>query len=401
MDEQAKKRRGAYGQGYVYQRKDSPYFWIRYSLRGQPKSESTHEVSKAKAQRFLKFRIAQVGADKIGAKPFYGPQAEKIRMKELLDDLEINYRARGIFTASQAWRKKRAEEFFGSMLVKDVNLSTFDAFKATAKVRGGKRDMNEGTENGILQWAGQAHDLGRKNSKHAFPRIEWKRNSIKKFRRIGDGDESKVRAVADYLKRTGEDARSNFVLTCYIGFWRPEAVACLRIGDVTTDGNGIATTVFLAPEEDKEEDGRPLHIAGELAHVITRQLGKAVEAGSDKSALLFSRDYLGHKYPISQFSKWFRRAWAECGFDLSLNGRPIVFYHLRHWGLSRALANGMKPEVAMVFGGWGSLGIPMTVYRKVGPKEMAQAFLTVEKNIADEAAKEAEAGRDKPKERLQ
>jgi integrase len=399
MDEQEKpkKRRGVYGQGYVYQRKDSPYLWIRFSLRGKPQSESTHETSKAKAQRFLKFRIAQVGADKIGAKPFYGPQAEKIRMKELLDDLETNYRARGKFGASQEWRKKRAVEFFGNMFVKDVNLSTFDAFKATAKVRGGKRDMNEGTENGILQWAGQAHDLGRKNGKHAFPRIEWKRNSIKKFRRTGDGDEKKVRAVAEYLTQTGEEVRADFVLACYVGFWRPEAVAALKVGDITTDANGIATKIFFSAADDKEEYARDVHIAGELARVITKQLARA---GTDKTALLFSRNYLGKTFPISQFSKWFRRAWSKCGFDLSLNGRPVTFYHLRHWGVSRALENGMTIKAAMVCGGWTSPTVLLAIYAKVAPKQMQQNFLDVEKNVADQVAK-AEAGQNTPKERVQ
>lgn len=44
----------------------------------------------------------------------------------------------------------------------------------------------------------------------------------------------------------------------------------------------------------------------------------------------------------------------------------------------------------------------LTIYRKVKLKEMAQAFLTVEQNIADRAAKaEIEAAQEKPKERLQ
>ena len=64
-------------------------------MRGNEFRESTGETDRNKAEKFLKRRLKEVGADQIGAKAFVGPRQERIKIVELLDALEADYKLRG------------------------------------------------------------------------------------------------------------------------------------------------------------------------------------------------------------------------------------------------------------------------------------------------------------------
>src|SRR5208283_2922202 len=81
--------------GRTYPRKGSSFLWCAYYLRGKEYRESTHETDPQKAEKFLKRRLKQVGADQIGAASFIGPQQERMRVSELLDALQADYELRG------------------------------------------------------------------------------------------------------------------------------------------------------------------------------------------------------------------------------------------------------------------------------------------------------------------
>jgi hypothetical protein len=70
----------ARGTGRVFPRKGSSFFWCAYYLRGKEFRESTGGTVAGKAEKFLKRRIQEVGADQIGAKPFVGPQQERLKI---------------------------------------------------------------------------------------------------------------------------------------------------------------------------------------------------------------------------------------------------------------------------------------------------------------------------------
>ena len=70
-------------------------FYGAYYLRGKEFRESTGETDPNKAEKFLKRRLKEVGADQIGAKAFVGPQQERVKISELLDALEA-IRASGV-----------------------------------------------------------------------------------------------------------------------------------------------------------------------------------------------------------------------------------------------------------------------------------------------------------------
>src|SRR5262245_21441106 len=97
------------GDGGLYQRPRSPYWWMRYSLRGQKYRESTGvlvgegpalETSKHQSMKMLKGRLKQVGADQIGARTFVTPKNERITVGELLDGLTADMEIREKYTAA-------------------------------------------------------------------------------------------------------------------------------------------------------------------------------------------------------------------------------------------------------------------------------------------------------------
>ena len=64
--------------GKVFARKGSSSLWIAYYLRGKEYRESTRQTDPKEAEKFLKRRLNEVGADKIGARTFAGPQQERV-----------------------------------------------------------------------------------------------------------------------------------------------------------------------------------------------------------------------------------------------------------------------------------------------------------------------------------
>src|SRR5207253_2897771 len=80
------------GDGGIYQRGD--VWWIRYSHRGKEIRESSESTDKTNAEKLLQKRIREVSNDRDGIQAF-APNAGKIYVDELLDNLEKDYRLNG------------------------------------------------------------------------------------------------------------------------------------------------------------------------------------------------------------------------------------------------------------------------------------------------------------------
>ena len=87
------------GDGRIFQRGSSR--WIAYCHRGKEIRESvdkyfrergdkSKEITDKHAERLLKLRRGEIGADSLGAKVFIGPQQERVLVCELLDALETD-----------------------------------------------------------------------------------------------------------------------------------------------------------------------------------------------------------------------------------------------------------------------------------------------------------------------
>jgi integrase len=149
------------GSGRIFQRKGSAFLWCAYYLRGKEYRQSTEETDPSKAEKFLKRKLKEVGADQIGAKTFISPQQERITVNQILDELVAEYKQggrRGIardVSPEMKSQLNRLREFFGAMRAMAVHKSHVYAFIETLREEGKKN----GTVNRPLQLLGQAYKI--------------------------------------------------------------------------------------------------------------------------------------------------------------------------------------------------------------------------------------------------
>jgi hypothetical protein len=116
------------GQGRIYRRPGSTLYWCAYYLRGKQYRQSTGETDESKAHKFLKRKIMEVGADKIGAKTFVAPKQERVTVSELLDALEADYKLRGKDSPQFRSQLKPIRERFGMWRALEVTAEAVDTF---------------------------------------------------------------------------------------------------------------------------------------------------------------------------------------------------------------------------------------------------------------------------------
>ena len=56
----ANRRKGRHGDGTVYRRPGSPYWWVKFPVNGRPVYESTRTKDKPEAKRYLRRRLGEV-----------------------------------------------------------------------------------------------------------------------------------------------------------------------------------------------------------------------------------------------------------------------------------------------------------------------------------------------------
>ena len=132
----------ARGDGRIFKRPGSPYFWCAYYLRGQQYRESTGTIDKKEALKFLKRRMKEVGADQIGAKRFITPMQERVKVNEILDDLVERYKRGGkrgiprVVNPQMESHLKRVRDYFGDRRAMSVGSKDVEAFVAHLKQEG-------------------------------------------------------------------------------------------------------------------------------------------------------------------------------------------------------------------------------------------------------------------------
>src|SRR5579863_6322157 len=124
------------GMGRIFERKGSPYLWVAYRHRGKEIRESAKTDDRNKAEKFLKDRLDEVGADRLGSRPFVGPRADRVKMGELLDALTEDYRARGKESSTFKSHVKGVREYFSDMKAVLVTKRVIDLFISDCREAG-------------------------------------------------------------------------------------------------------------------------------------------------------------------------------------------------------------------------------------------------------------------------
>ena len=68
------------GEGRIFRRKRSPFWWCEYYLHGKQIRESTATADPDRAAKYLKRRLREVENDRDGIRDFVGPRAGRIRV---------------------------------------------------------------------------------------------------------------------------------------------------------------------------------------------------------------------------------------------------------------------------------------------------------------------------------
>src|SRR6476646_12145505 len=181
------------GTGCVYQRGD--VWWLKYSRYGKPYRESCNSTDKRKAEKMLKIRLAEITSG-----TFVGPQAEKVRVEELAEDLLREYRINGRKSIDdvQARWDLHLKPFFGVLRAIDVT-SEMIARYVDARQR---NEAKNATINRELAALKRMYHLGLKATPAkvlripAFPHLS--ENNVRKGF-LEDGQYSKITAYCPEL----------------------------------------------------------------------------------------------------------------------------------------------------------------------------------------------------------
>ena len=293
------------GEGRIFARKGSSLLWCAYYLRGKEYRESTGETDLNKAEKYLKRRLKEVGADEIGAKPFVGPQQERLKISCgitaedqrkpdcdcLCCALGRDFRLRGKASPENLSNLKRVRLDFALLRATGLRAEQVDRYIEQRQAEGAA----PASINRVTQLLGQRFKLAIKQRRlTGAPYIRHLSEAGNV--RQGFFSAADFRAVVDNLP----DYLKDFARFAYCTGMRKGEIASLRWEDVEGD------VIRLRAENAKNGKARSVAVEGELEELMERRRS-ARQVKKDNSpvmlsALLFHRD----GEPVGDF----RKAWA-------------------------------------------------------------------------------------------
>ena|GEM_PF-6721779 len=103
---------------------------MSYYCDGREYRETTGTIEEKQARKALRLRLQEVANDKSGIQPFLGPSANRLRINDLLDELEQDYRVRGKLSPSITSHLKRVRERFGNTRATQLDAKEIDSYIA-------------------------------------------------------------------------------------------------------------------------------------------------------------------------------------------------------------------------------------------------------------------------------
>src|SRR5262249_24377111 len=222
------------GDGRVYPQKKSPFWWIAYYHHGREVREVAKHVRTGKkleateanlkdAEKFLNERRGEMLAESHGGRAFDGPRQERIRVGDLLDALEADYRLRDKDSPQFKSHLRRVREYFGGWRATEVTADSVAAYIEQLR----EQEYSTAAINRATQLLRQAYELAMRDKKlSGAPRIEHLSeigNERQGFFETADF-EAVVSRLPEYLK--------DFSRFGFITGWRKGSIESLRWRDV-------------------------------------------------------------------------------------------------------------------------------------------------------------------------
>src|ERR1041385_3312135 len=115
------------GDGRIYKRRGSNHWWISFCHNGKEVRESSKSPEYREAQKLLKRRQQELGAETLGLQSFI-PHQDRITVSDLLDQLEHDYKLRGKYSPSITSHLQRARDAFGHYRAVTLTPKHVDSF---------------------------------------------------------------------------------------------------------------------------------------------------------------------------------------------------------------------------------------------------------------------------------
>jgi integrase len=326
---------------HLYLQPGSQNWFCRFYLHGKQIRETTGTPDEIEASRFVLSRLDEVGADRSGAKKFIGPEQKRIRVSELLEALQVDYKLRGKWGARLLSNLKPLQEWFGSSRAMELTSALVDKFIEHA-LQHGRRKGADATDkpakpasiNRCLQLLGQAYKLAIQTGRLATaPHI--RKLSERDNVRTGFFNDAEIRIVIANLPAHLQD----FVLFAYLVGWRKNEIRSLLWAEVEAD------VIRLRAENSKNGESRIVTFeTGELAELMERC--KAARAVQTPTGTVQAKYIFHHKgQPIGDF----RKSWATA---CKLAGAPgRLFHDLRRSAIREMLRAGIHETTARKISG--------------------------------------------------
>lgn len=359
------------GTGRVFQRPGSAHWWIAYYHRGKEIRESSESLDRRAAERLLKRRLAELGADRMGLKAFVAPSQERVTVGQLLDALAADYARRKVRSLAQVRAHLRPiRAAFGDWRALHVTPRAVDAY-IKARQADGKADA---TVNREVQLLGQAFRLAVGRGELAvlpkFPRL--REDNV----REGFFERHEFEAVAGHLP----DYLQDFARFAYLTGLRRGRLSDMRWTDVDRAGR----VVWLHRGESRNKRGTKVPLEGELHEIIARRWAVREYQGTDgnpaASAYVFHRS----GRPIGDI----RKAWATACKAAGVAGR--LFHDMRRSAVLNMIRAGVPEAVAMRISGHKTRAV-FDRYNIASEKDLREAVTRTQAYLASlpmEAPKE-------------
>jgi integrase len=331
------RRRRRRGEGGLYRRPGTVYWWMAVPYRGRMLRETTGETDKKKAREKLKAKRDEVGAARGGYTTLVGPEHRAKTVKALLDALVQDFELRKVRSLKSINSQiKSVENAFGHRKVVELSEDAVNRY-VTDRLKAGHAHSSI---NHSLQFLGQA--IRPFLTKHRLPVPEIHRlpedNVREGFYSRGD--------VETLIAALPEDLR-DFTRWGLLTGWRKSEIASLRWADVDREGGSLR----LSWRRSKNKQARTMALVGDLATIIERRSAARTittkQGATLISPLVFHRGeghgkHQGEAAPVLDFDKAFKSACEAAGIPYGRKaGRT---FHCFRRTAARNLRNAGVPE---------------------------------------------------------
>jgi len=319
-----KSRRGT---GSIYKRGD--VYWVKYYRNGRAYRESAISDKERDARNLLKKRLGEIALSR-----FNGPEAERVSVRNLSQDLLNDYRTNGKGSLEGVeYRLKHLLPLFGDFKAHEVGT---DLVRKYIAIRQEEKARNA-TINRELAALKRMFNLGIEAEKiYRKPHIPMLReNNIRKgFFEHGEFVALRT-ALADDLRPV--------VTFAYFTGWRKREILSLRWSQVDL----AAKAVRLEPGTTKSGEGRSIMLEGELLETMQKQWERRVVVKVPRQSPTLLCSYVFHRkgQPIRDF----RYSWETACKATGVSGR--LFHDLRRTAVRNMIRAGVPERVAMTISG--------------------------------------------------